>query len=111
MANGSLLRSMREDPQPDKPAAEKLFHGDNFVRKGGEYAAWQNLTLHSITAHEKGLDVQMQANPSLAEMLYKQFKEKKEQLEVSTGWKCHNGWSNVSLISHGGKRAEASLCG
>ncbi|EFJ41682.1 hypothetical protein VOLCADRAFT_41650, partial [Volvox carteri f. nagariensis] len=74
-------RSMREDPQPDKPASEKLFHGDNFVRNGGEYSAWQSLTLHSITAHEKGLDVHMQANPSLAEMLYKQFKEKKDQLE------------------------------
>ncbi|KXZ44279.1 hypothetical protein GPECTOR_70g510 [Gonium pectorale] len=74
-------RSMREDPQPDKPNSEKLFQGDNFVRNGGEYAAWQSLTLHSITAHEKGLDVHMQANPSLAEMLYSQFKEKKEQLE------------------------------
>ncbi|PNW85593.1 hypothetical protein CHLRE_03g194000v5 [Chlamydomonas reinhardtii] len=74
-------RSMREDPQPDKPAAEKLFHGDNFVRSGGEYSAWQSLTVHSINAHEKGLDVHMQANPSLAEMLYKQFKEKKEQLD------------------------------
>lgn len=52
--------SMREDPQPDKPAAEKLFHGDNFVRSGGEYSAWQSLTVHSINAHEKGLDVHMQ---------------------------------------------------
>ena len=80
---------MREDPQPDKPLSEKLFQGDNFVRNGGEYSAWQSLTLHSITAHEKGLDVHMQANPSLAELLYKQFREKKDQLEVggrAGGW-------------------------
>ncbi|KAG2483817.1 hypothetical protein HYH03_017340 [Edaphochlamys debaryana] len=74
-------RSMREDPNPDKPDSEKLFFGDNFVRQGGEHQAWQALTLHSIDAHDKGLDVHMQANPSLAEMLYKQFKEKKDKLE------------------------------
>lgn len=51
---------MREDPNPDKPLSEKLFNGDNFVRTGGDYAAWQSLTLHSIGAHEKGLDVHMQ---------------------------------------------------
>ncbi len=51
---------MREDPNPDKPLSEKLFNGDNFVRTGGDYAAWQHLTLHSIGAHEKGLDVHMQ---------------------------------------------------
>ena len=36
-------RSMREDPQPNKPANEKTFQGDNFVRKGGDFAAWQNM--------------------------------------------------------------------
>lgn len=74
-------RSMREDPNPDRPAEDKMFVGENFIRGGGEYSAWQDLTLHSIDAHEKGLDVHMQANPSLAEMLYKQFRDKKDQIE------------------------------
>ncbi len=73
-------RSMREDPQPDKPINEKTFVGDNFVRKGGDFAAWQSMQLHSMEAFDKGQDVHMQANPSLAEMLYKQFKSKKETL-------------------------------
>ena len=74
-------RSMREDPQPNKPANEKTFQGDNFVRKGGDFAAWQTMQMHSLEAFDKGQDVHMQANPSLAEMLYKQFKEKKGVLE------------------------------
>ena len=37
--------------------------------------------MHSLQAFDKGQDVHMQANPSLAEMLYKQFKEKKGVLE------------------------------
>lgn len=73
---------MREDPNPDKPAHEKFFAGDNFVRNGGEYSAWQSLTVHSHSAHEKGLDVHMQANPSLAELLHKQFREKKDKMQV-----------------------------
>jgi pre-mRNA-processing factor SLU7 len=74
-------RSMREDPQPNKSANEKMFQGDNFVRKGGDFAAWQTMQMHSLEAFDKGQDVHMQANPSLAEMLYKQFKEKKAVLE------------------------------
>ena len=37
--------------------------------------------MHSLEAFDKGQDVHMQANPSLAEMLYQQFKEKKGILE------------------------------
>lgn len=73
-------RSMREDPQPNKPLNEKTFVGDNFVRSGGDFAAWQSMQVHSMEAFDKGQDVHMIANPSLAEMLYKQFKEKKEVL-------------------------------
>jgi hypothetical protein len=37
-----------------QPAHEKTFFGDNFVRTSGEYASWQALNLHSMTAAEKG---------------------------------------------------------
>lgn len=73
-------RSMREDPNPNKPANEKTFFGDNFVRTSGEYATWQALNLHSMTAAEKGGTVHVQALPSLAETMYTQFKQKKESL-------------------------------
>lgn len=48
---------MREDPQPDKPMHEKTFFGDNFVRKSGDYVAWQDLQLHALQSSEKGVDV------------------------------------------------------
>jgi hypothetical protein len=48
---------MREDPNPDKPVNEKTFQGDNFVRKSGDYLAWQELQLHALQAYEKGADL------------------------------------------------------
>eukprot|EP00798_Chlamydomonas_sp_ICE-L_P017842 gene17842-24226_t len=74
-------RSMREDPNPEKPENEKTFRGDNFVRRNGDFLAWQQMTLHSNQSHEKGADVHMLANPSMAEQLYNQFKSKEEIAE------------------------------
>lgn len=48
---------MREDPNPEKPDHEKTFAGDNFVRKSGDYAAWQEVQLHALTAYDKGADL------------------------------------------------------
>ncbi|KAG1663163.1 hypothetical protein FOA52_006060 [Chlamydomonas sp. UWO 241] len=73
-------RSMREDPQPDKPNNEKTFQGDNFVRHSGDYSVWQQMQVHSMDSFDKGTNVHGVANPSLAEMMYKQFKQKKEVL-------------------------------
>lgn len=77
-------RSMREDPNPQRPMSEKAFAGDNFVRTTGEYQGWQALNLHSIQAQQRGLDVNMQAVPSQVELLYRQFKAKKEKLKNKT---------------------------
>lgn len=73
-------RSMREDPQPNKPASEKTFFGDNFVRTSGDYQAWQALNLHSMQAFDKGQEVHAQALPSYAEMLHNSFRARKETL-------------------------------
>ncbi|KAK9817207.1 hypothetical protein WJX72_011073 [[Myrmecia] bisecta] len=75
-------RSMREDPQPTKDPSQKAFAGDNFVRQSGDFHAWQALNLHSLTAHQKGLDIHIQAAPSQAEALHHQFRAKKEKLQV-----------------------------
>ncbi|GFH13758.1 Slu7 domain-containing protein [Haematococcus lacustris] len=77
-------RSMREDPTPDKPLDKKTYAGDNFVRKSGDYHAWQELQIHAMTAFEKGADVNIMANPSLVEKMYQQFKAKKDSLAAAT---------------------------
>ena len=37
-------RSMREDPQPNRPDQEKSFKGDNFIRQNGDFAVRPVLT-------------------------------------------------------------------
>ena len=74
-------RSMREDPQPHK--AKKAFAGDNFVRKSGDYHAWEAERLHQLAAYDHGASLHMQAAPSQAEILHQHFKNKKEKLQVS----------------------------
>mmetsp|Transcript_1021 Transcript_1021/g.1652 ORF Transcript_1021/g.1652 Transcript_1021/m.1652 type:complete len:544 (+) Transcript_1021:212-1843(+) len=73
-------RSMREDPQPDRPLSEKVFLGDNFARKTGDYLVWQQVQVHAVKAQEKGVDLNALGIPSLAEKMYQQFKAKKETL-------------------------------
>ncbi|KAK9835182.1 hypothetical protein WJX81_004076 [Elliptochloris bilobata] len=73
-------RSMREDPLPYKDASQKTFVGDNVVRRTGDYFEWERLAVHAYTAHDKGQDIHVQASPSQAEALFRQFKAKKEVL-------------------------------
>ena len=44
-------RSMREDPQPNRPDQEKSFKGDNFVRQNGDFAVWPAGCVGWLTAH------------------------------------------------------------
>lgn len=74
-------RSMREDPQPHK--AKKAFAGDNFVRKSGDYHAWEAERMHQLDAYDHGATLHMQAAPSQAEILHQNFKVKKDKLQVS----------------------------
>ena len=85
-------RSMREDPQPHK--AKKAFAGDNFVRKSGDYHAWEAERMHQLEAYDHGATLHMQAAPSQAEILHQNFKVKKDKLQVSC-WCCFS--SVVSL--------------
>lgn len=73
-------RSMREDPQPHK--AKKAFAGDNFVRKSGDYHAWEAERLHQLAAYDHGASLHMQAAPSQAEILHQHFKTKKDKLQL-----------------------------
>lgn len=88
-------RSMREDPLPNKPDNEKTFKGDNFVRKGGDVAAWNSMQMHAMEAFDKGANVNMLANPSLAEMMYKQFKTKKDSLTKQSAEQVAQKYGNA----------------
>ncbi|KAI5066200.1 hypothetical protein GOP47_0018824 [Adiantum capillus-veneris] len=74
-------RSMREDPLPDTDPNDKFYCGDNQNRTSGQAQEFKQLTIHSWEAYEKGQDIHMQAAPSQAELLYKEFKVKKESLK------------------------------
>lgn len=75
-------RSMRENPHPDKDPSTLLYAGDNYVRKSGDTAVIEDITQYVHQAHAKGNeDVNLLSNPSQAELLYEQFKQKKEALK------------------------------
>ncbi|KDD74786.1 pre-mRNA splicing Prp18-interacting factor, partial [Helicosporidium sp. ATCC 50920] len=70
-------RSMREDPNPQKDAADKAFAGDNFVRTSGQVRDFAQMHAFAVTAYDKGQDVHLQATPSQLEAAYAQFKARK----------------------------------
>ena len=65
--------------------------GDNFVRKNGDYSAWESLTQHQLAAIDHGANMHMQAAPSQAEILFQNFKTKKGALQVSSTGHCSCG--------------------
>ena len=73
-------RSMREDPNPDKPAHEKTFQGDNFVRATGA-EGFTSLNVYSVTSAEAGKNIHMLAMPSQAELSFKAVQERKKMLQ------------------------------
>lgn len=77
-------RSMREDPLPDSDPNEKFYGGDNQYRTSGQAMEFKQLNLHAWEAFEKGQDIHMQAAPSQAELLFKNFKVIKEKLKSQT---------------------------
>ncbi|KAL3620603.1 hypothetical protein CASFOL_035515 [Castilleja foliolosa] len=77
-------RSMREDPLPDMDPNEKFYAGDNQNRVSGQALEFKQLNIHAWEAFEKGHDVHMQAAPSQAELLYKNFRVNKEKLKSHT---------------------------
>ncbi|WOL20112.1 pre-mRNA-splicing factor SLU7 [Canna indica] len=77
-------RSMREDPVPDGDPNEKFYVGDNQNRLSGQALDFKQLNIHAWEAFDKGQDIHMQAAPSQAELLYKNFKINKEKLKGRT---------------------------
>ncbi|XP_048633167.1 pre-mRNA-splicing factor SLU7-A-like [Brassica napus] len=86
-------RSMREDPLPDADPNDKFYLGDNQYRNSGQALEFKQINIHSWEAFDKGQDIHMQAAPSQAELLYKNFKVAKHNLKTQTKdhgevWEC-----------------------
>ena len=58
-----------------------LFQGDNQYRVSGQALEFKQLNIHSWEAFDKGQDIHMQAAPSQAELLFKNYKVIKEKLK------------------------------
>ncbi|KAL6013326.1 hypothetical protein ACLOJK_003819 [Asimina triloba] len=74
-------RSMREDPLPDSDPNDKFYGGDNQYRNRGQALEFKQLNIHAWEAFDKGQDIHMQAAPSQAELLFKNYKVIKEKLK------------------------------
>lgn len=75
-------RSMRADPRPDVNNDDKDFLGDNFVRQSEDVSKLARMNLFSIRANEAGRDLpHLQAEPSRAEAVFRQFESKKAAVE------------------------------
>lgn len=60
-----------------------MYAGDNFTRGSGDTASMQKLQLFSWQAEARGsgaADLHMQANPTVNELQYKQFQQRKEDM-------------------------------
>jgi hypothetical protein len=72
---------MRENPTPNADASSQIYAGDNFVRYTGEFSKFVSVQRFAWEAGERGQAVNAIANPSQAELLHKEFSEKKETLQ------------------------------
>ena len=76
---------MRENPTPNDNPDEQFFLGDNIKRKTGDTLGFENLNQHAFDAYQKGQEIHMQAAPSQAELLYKQYKVGPRYFYPNTG--------------------------
>lgn len=76
-------RSMRDNPYKTtgKPEEELTYAGENFNRYTGDTQKVSNAQLFAWQAYEKGVDVHLQAEPTKAELLHKEFKIKKDEFK------------------------------
>ncbi|KAJ1910606.1 mRNA splicing protein [Tieghemiomyces parasiticus] len=78
-------RSMRDNPYQTQDPHSVPFAGDNFVRYSGEAGQLANLQLFAWEAAERGNDqVHLQANPTLGELLHREYQDKKEGVKLTS---------------------------
>lgn len=75
-------RSMRMNPLPDENPDDLVYAGDNFVRHSGDALALAATQVLCWEMQNRGEGVDVISNPSQAELLQKQFVDKKKHLEA-----------------------------
>ena len=77
-------RSMRDNPNPEAPAEQAEFAGDNFARISGDAVGLAETQLFAWEAERRGAaeSLHPQANPSQAELLKKKFKTRSADLRA-----------------------------
>ncbi|KAJ2344270.1 mRNA splicing protein, partial [Coemansia sp. RSA 2618] len=77
-------RSMRENPYASKDPTQLAYAGDNFVRYSGDA---QDIIKREVFAWEAGergnASAHLQANPTQTALMYKEFKDKKNDIKSS----------------------------
>lgn len=76
-------RAMRANPHPDENPEDLAFAGDNFIRYSGDAVKLAQNQLLCWEMQARGESIDVLANPSQAELLQRQFVEKKKALEQS----------------------------
>lgn len=78
-------RSMRDNPYKEsgKTSEELQYAGDNFVRFTGDTQKVSQAQLFSWEISDKGIDLHLQAEPTKAELIHREFDVKKEDIKES----------------------------
>lgn len=74
-------RSMRSNPLPDENPEDLAFAGDNFVRHSGDALKLAQNQVLCWEMQARGENIDVISNPSQAELLQRQFVEKKKNFE------------------------------
>ncbi|CAD6890533.1 unnamed protein product [Tilletia controversa] len=77
-------RSMREAPDAGVRHEDAVFAGDNFSRAQGDTVAMQKLQLFAWQAEARGNDLHLQANPTVNEIQFREFQQKRDVLRQNT---------------------------
>lgn len=77
-------RTMRDNPYKDsREDAPDMYAGENFVRFSGDTLNVADVQKFSWQAHDRGVDIHLQAEPTKAELLHKEFKVKQGEIKES----------------------------
>jgi pre-mRNA-processing factor SLU7 len=74
-------RSMRANPTPNVPLDQLTYAGDNFVRYTGDAKKLAATQVFAWEAYNEGMNVNMQADPTMAAVMQKKVKKRKEELK------------------------------
>jgi len=72
------------------------YQGDNQNRISGQSNEFKQLNIHAWEAFEMGQDIHLQAAPSQAELLYREFKVKKDTLKKQTKQDIMNKYGDAA---------------